>query len=213
MREPAEKPERQGRQTLLDGLNEFRPRMFAVRRRLYPILEQALLSLGAFRGPQTGRRRDPSRIVFVCSGNICRSPYAEALARRCGMPAFSSGTRAENGSAADATAIAEAAERGIDLSEHRAVRWRDMPLRPGDLIIVMQLRHAFTVLPRAMMGRCTVLLFSSLLPQFAPIWDPYGKPQVTYREIFDLIDCGVQRLAGSTNAVLAESASIQNRGC
>lgn len=187
--------------------------MFAVRRRLYPEIERAVLALGAFRGPQAGRRRDPTRMVFVCSGNICRSPYAEALARGFGLPALSCGTRAENGSAADATAIAEAAEHGVDLSEHRAVRWRNVPLRSGDLIIAMQLRHAFAVLPRAMMRRCTVILFSSLLPQFAPIWDPYGKPPVTYREIFDLIDRGVRSLARSKDAVLAESASIQNRGC
>lgn len=187
--------------------------MLALRRRLYPKLEQAVLALGAFGRLQTARRNDPSRIVFVCSGNICRSPYAEASARRFGLPALSSGIRAESGSTADATAIAEAANRGIDLSEHRAVRWQDMPLRPGDLIVAMQLRHAFTALPRAMKNRCTVLLFSSLLPQFAPIWDPYGRPQDTYREIFDLIDRGVQRLAGSTDSALAESTSIQNRGC
>jgi protein-tyrosine phosphatase len=176
-------------------------RRFAIRRRLYPILERALLGLGAFRAGKE-LRHEPRRIIFVCSGNICRSPYAEAFARQCGLPAVSCGTHAHSGSPADPTAIAEAAGRGIALSEHQATRWRDVSLSPGDVIVAMQLRHLFIVLPRALAGRYTVLLFSSFLPQFAPIWDPYGRPREIYREVFDLIDIGVQHLAQWTVSAL-----------
>lgn len=184
---------------------------FATRRRLYPILEQTLLALGAFRAASSDLRRDPLRIIFVCSGNICRSPYAEACARQCGLPAVSCGTHAQSGSPADPTAIAEAAERGIGLSDHRAVRWRDVSLRRGDVVVAMTLRHVLIVLPRALMRRCDVLLLSSFLPQFAPIWDPYGRPRDFYRRVFDVIDIGVRHLAQWTNSALGATQTTQIR--
>lgn len=196
------------------------PRRFAIRRRLYPILEQALLALGAFRAARKDVNRETLRIAFVCSGNICRSPYAEAFARRCGLSAISCGTHAENGSPADPAAVAEAAGRGVDLTEHRAARWRDLPLRPGDVIVAMTLRHVFLVLPRALMRRCHVLLFSSFLPEFAPIWDPHGRPPEFYRQIFDLIDIGVRHLAqwadparGGTLPTQVRRPSSSDRNC
>jgi protein-tyrosine-phosphatase len=66
----------------------------------------------------------------------------------------------------------------------------------GDIIVAMQLRHALTVLPRATARACRVIMLSSLLlPKFAPIRDPYGKPRDQFRTVFDLIDSGVLRMA------------------
>jgi protein-tyrosine-phosphatase len=39
------------------------------------------------------------------------------------------------------------------------------------------------------------MLNAFLLPHFAVIWDPYGKPQHAYAESFDLIESGLRRLA------------------
>jgi len=170
----------------------YRP---AIRRRLYPLLERTLLGLGAFRSAAGDRKSAPQRVIFVCSGNICRSPYAEALARARGLPAVSCGTHARSGSPADPSAIAEAASRGIALDDHRAARWQDMELRRGDLIVAMTLRHILFVLPRVLRSGSDLALFSALLPRFAPIWDPYGRPREFYGQIFDLIDIGISRLA------------------
>ena len=66
------------------------------------------------------------RVVFVCSGNTCRSAYAEAFARaeaaRRGLAVeFSSaGTEAIEGARSPDDAVAAARERGIDLTGHRA---------------------------------------------------------------------------------------------
>jgi protein-tyrosine phosphatase len=134
------------------------------------------------------------RLVFVCSGNICRSPYAHALARGRGMNAISCGTHTRAGLPADGMAIKEAARREVDLTSHITTRWEDIDLAEGDLIVAMQLRHAWTVLPRARAYRCPVVMLSSFLPKFAPVWDPYGKPGDAYQRTFDLIDTGVDSM-------------------
>ena len=65
-------------------------------------------------------------ILFVCEGNVCRSPVAEAalrshLAGLVNPPLIgSAGTRALVGASADAGTVAVAAKAGIDLSGHRA---------------------------------------------------------------------------------------------
>lgn len=59
-------------------------------------------------------------ILFVCTGNTCRSPLAAALALRRGVPAASAGLAAREGSPASWGALCAAKRLGIDLSGHRA---------------------------------------------------------------------------------------------
>ena len=56
------------------------------------------------------------RVEFVCRGNVCRSPYAEALAQAAGVPGVefsSSGIQAMTGWGVDGLMAAELARRGI----------------------------------------------------------------------------------------------------
>ena len=155
-----------------------------------------MLALGWLRADEARHRCSLKRVVFVCSGNICRSPYAEVSARMRGLTAVSCGTQTQTGLAADNTAIIEAARRAVDLKAHRTTRWEDLELEAGDLIVCMQLRHALAVRPRARASGCPVVMLSSfLLPQFAPVWDPYGKQSPEFQRAFDLIDAGVHRLS------------------
>jgi protein-tyrosine-phosphatase len=66
----------------------------------------------------------PRRIVFVCTGNSCRSPLAEVLARAryadLSLIFASAGTAAVAGQPASAGALEVARERGLDLSGHRS---------------------------------------------------------------------------------------------
>lgn len=66
----------------------------------------------------------PRRIVFVCTGNSCRSPLAEVLARAryADLPLIfaSAGTAAVAGQPASAGALEVARERGLDLSGHHS---------------------------------------------------------------------------------------------
>jgi protein-tyrosine phosphatase len=95
------------------------------------------------------RRRDPLRLLFVCLGNICRSPTAEAtmraLVREAGLEREveldSAGTGAWHaGSAPDERATAAAARRGIAL-EGSARRVRAEDFDDFDLILAMDLSN------------------------------------------------------------------------
>ena len=59
-------------------------------------------------------------ILFVCTGNTCRSPLAAALAQKRGVPAASAGLAAQEGSPASWGALCTAKRLGLDLSAHRA---------------------------------------------------------------------------------------------
>ena len=152
-----------------------------------------MLALGWLRADRArhGRSR---RLVFVCTGNICRSPYAQAVARMRGVNAVSCGTQTDTGLPANDVAVAEAARRSVDLTSHTTTRWEDLELEEGDLIVAMQLRHAWAVLPRARERSCPVVMLSSLLPEFAPVFDPYGKESAAFQHAFDLIDTGVESM-------------------
>ena len=169
--------------------------MIQLRRRIYTLVERWIVASGNF-GTEAALRANTTRLVFVCSGNICRSPYAEFVARARGLEAISAGTHTHNGLPADPTALVEASRRSVDMGAHLTTRWQDAPLHTGDLIVAMQLRHALSVRERARQLGCHVVMLNAFLqPDFPVIWDPYGKPQSHYAESFDLIESGIGRLA------------------
>jgi len=92
------------------------------------------------------------RILFVCTGNTCRSPMAEGLARNIlgeGYVVESAGLAAWEGDSASRHAIQILKEKGIDLAEHRARLVNEEMLAQADWIIPMtkaqemQLQAAF----------------------------------------------------------------------
>lgn len=82
--------------------------------------------------------RNDQRLVFVCSGNICRSPLAEAYAKKLGREAASCGLDCAPGFPADPRSKAFGQKYGIDLEEHLTVNLRDFQFRADDFIVVME---------------------------------------------------------------------------
>lgn len=92
-------------------------------------------------------------ILVVCTGNVCRSPIAEGLLRvaleaRLGAEApdvASAGTMGWAGSGADPKSVAAAAERGVDISNHRARELEPAEIARSALILGMATEHAHAV--------------------------------------------------------------------
>ena len=88
-------------------------------------------------------------ILIVCSGNICRSPIAEALLRRAierrgdvEVPTIgSAGTIAMEGASATREAVAAARELGLDITRHAARRLTDPMIAGTNLLLCMAAEH------------------------------------------------------------------------
>lgn len=81
------------------------------------------------------------RLVFVCSGNICRSPLAEAVSRNINVPSESFGLHCRGGDPADPRAIKLAKAWELSLENHTTRHISDYKPLPGDLLVGMEPKH------------------------------------------------------------------------
>jgi protein-tyrosine phosphatase len=103
---------------------------------------RALSLVGAYRkySPKASSVNS-RRMVFICSGNICRSPLAEVYARSLGMEATSCGLNCGDDYPADLRARAFAKEHGLSLKNHKTVNVRNFEFKSSDLVVVMEPSH------------------------------------------------------------------------
>lgn len=147
------------------------------------------------------------KILFVCSGNICRSPMAaEFLRSRLGDAGLShvvvdsAGTLGIEGAPASEPAIRVLAEHGVDLSTHRSRGLRREDFRTADLVVPMAIGHVREI-ERWMHGSDVEV---RLLRAFehgpvptdgAPdLPDPIGRDEAFYREGFETIRTCVENM-------------------
>ena len=145
----------------------------------------------AFRKIDWGR---VDRIVFVCKGNVCRSPYAEAVAKSLHIDALSCGIDTVNGKPANTRAISTALRNNIDLSSHMAQVINDLDIGRNDLVIAMEPWH-IRYLRKNKCADCQYTLLGLWGKAGLPyIHDPYGLSQEYFNRCFDFIDRSVRNL-------------------
>jgi len=138
------------------------------------------------------------RLVFVCKGNICRSAFAEVVARQLNFEATSYGIDTVNGKSANEMAIRVAAGKGFDLSGHKTKSINTIELKHGDLLIAMepsQVTFLKEIISEA--GALTLMgLWAS--PTSPHIQDPFGASIEYFNYCFDYIEKSV---AAITNKI------------
>ena len=148
------------------------------------------------------------RVVVICHGNICRSPFAaELLVRRVpGLEVRSAGLEATEGKPAEPGARRTARGRGIDLEAHKAHRLGDPDVEWAELILGMQGRHRATVARRWPCAAARTRLLGDFLPAGPyAIEDPWGESDAVFEATFDQIEHAVDAL----RTRLAARASIR----
>lgn len=146
-------------------------------------------------------------VLFVCTGNTCRSPLAEAIARKLadergpsGLRFASAGTGVVPGASAADAAVLVGVERGLDLSRHRARMLTRELVPQGSLVLVMSHAHLDAV-SRIVPDADAYLLghYASRGASQRSVADPFGGTLDEYRtaadEIESMISDALERLA------------------
>jgi protein-tyrosine phosphatase len=150
--------------------------------------------LGSYRSYSQIDWSSVERLVFICKGNICRSAYAEAVARAQGVAALSCGLATLENSLADKDAIREAEILGINLANHKTLPIMYLVLKKTDLLVVMEPWHAeFLRKNLYREHQCTLLGLWSR-PVLAHIQDPYGFEGAYFGKCFGYIQESVNEL-------------------
>lgn len=149
---------------------------------------------------------DKKRVLFVCTGNICRSPTAEGVFRRAveaaGLAAVvetdSAGTHGYHiGAAPDPRTVAAARARGVDLSALRARKVVAADFERFDLILAMdEAHHRHLAAQRPPGARAALALFLDFHPVHGEkdVPDPYYGGPAGFEQVLDLIEAAMPHL-------------------
>jgi len=136
----------------------------------------------------------PRNILFICYGNICRSPFAEVYAatKFPDVRVHSAGFHEHDGRSSPAHLVSAAAELGMDLIDHRSQRINASMVEEAGLILVMDLEN-FEALARAFPAAVakTACLGSFVEGMPLEIEDPYLLSSERTIEILVQIMAGV----------------------
>jgi protein-tyrosine phosphatase len=161
---------------------------------------------------------DSANVLFVCTGNICRSPTAECVFRALVVEADlsarigidSAGTHDyQLGQHPDPRAMEAARRRGYDLGAHVARQVETADFRRFDWILALDRQNLLALQalrPRAYGGR--LVLFLDFAPQLGirEVPDPYHGTAKDFEGVLDLVEPGAAALLDAVRMELATRA-------
>jgi protein-tyrosine phosphatase len=166
------------------------------------LLSRVLSFAGAYQQYETVDWKRVSRLIFICKGNICRSPYCEARARALGLPALSRGLEAVPGRSPNPVVAAAGKRRGVDMSSMSSALFQWSEVRDGDLLVTMEAGQARRLLDsRSGPSPQITLLGLWSRPQRPFIQDPLGMREEYVETCLTVLDSAINNISGRlTNA-------------
>jgi protein-tyrosine phosphatase len=165
-----------------------------------------------------------SSILFVCLGNICRSPFAAVLAadrlkqaNELDVLCASAGIRTNQGARAPDTACDVATSYGLSLAAHRPQTLTRELVDTFDLIVVMEAAQLIELRTHYPDAADRLMLLSLFDDQAGPgygrynIADPFSKPRATFEACYRRVDRATSALLAAVRASRGERPAHAGR--
>ena len=174
---------------------------FVERRRVTRALRQAIEKSGRV------------NLLFVCFGNICRSPFAEAVAAKLTkkygdrVVVTSAGTYQMSGRESPADAIEVARTLDFDLAQHRSRVLDDGMVEDATIIFVFDTKNRFTILSRFGALKNSPILLGHLDPsnKSGEIADPFGHGRTAFDRAYRQIETSIRALEDQLETAFAKA--------
>lgn len=202
------------------GVEDVRRMIARVGRRAWRSAQGAVVALPPVRRALATRARRAFRearhVLFVCKGNVCRSPFAEHYARRVmnhGVQIRSAGYLSRPARACPALGVEAAHAHGVDLSAHRSTTLTDAMVGEADAIFVFD-DEARRRLARSHPGAREKTYPLGWLSTAGPveIRDPHGGGADDFARVYGAIRRAVDAAAGTVEPIRAAPQVARTTG-